>query len=101
VWYAVVPKKNFHGNFGDCSDKIRTFAPTNTEASRLQPTCRRKTNNESCKAPRTLQTEGLNFCNQIMSDLNKKVNQAIKLLKLAEESAVQKSIERERERSNQ
>lgn len=33
-----------------------------------------------------------------MSDLDKKVNQAIKLLKLAEESAVQKSIEREREK---
>ena len=34
-----------------------------------------------------------------MSDLNKKVNQAIKLLKIAEESAVQKSIDRKR--SNQ
>ena len=53
------------------------------------------------QAPRTLQTEGLNFCNHIMSDLNKKVNQAIKLLKLAEESAMQKSIERERERERE
>lgn len=47
----------------------------------------RKTNNESCKAPRTLQTEGLNFCNHIMSDLNKKVQNAIKIMKIAAEDA--------------
>ena len=36
-----------------------------------------------------------------MSDLNKKVDRAIMLLKVAEEAAMQKSIERERERERE